>query len=397
MKSTLFQLYTKNGRTFESKKENGISHFLEHVTMNSTKNYPTPVALRDEIKKIGGFRNAYTSPESVYYPIRLMDKYFEKGCEYLFEISQNALINNEDIEKERQIISEEIGRSIDQPEGYMQNWLLTSLVFDDHNLGRHNLGTIENIQRFNQKDLQERYNQFYTSKNMILSICTSLSEKDILPTIKRYFNKIRIGDELEKKENLTKSQRDVIFENRKISQCHIGFSFETFGYNNPKELELILLSRVFGSILDDIVREKYGLAYTTNLSSRLFFNEGAIISDIATKKENILKVISGVYEALGAVNSNISDLYFEKAKNSYMSNNVFMEEKPEWYSNTIVMQALWNQKIITPDRRNILMEKVTKNHLYELSHQLLDKKRIKFAFLGDIDNELKSKIRKMLI
>jgi len=396
MKSTLFQLYTKNGRTFEDEKENGISHFIEHVTMKSTKNYPTSIALKDEIKKIGGYRNAFTNPESVYYVIRLMNKYFEKGLEALYEQSQNALINNSDIEKERHIISEEIGRSIDQPEDYMQRWLLPSLAFRDSSLGRHNLGTKENIQRFSQKELKERYGRFYTSKNMVLSVCTSLPRKDIIPLIEKYFKNIRIGDELEKKENVVEPQNNVIFEKRKISQFHVGFAFETSGYDNPKNLDLFLLTYVLADILHDIVRQKYGLTYTTNLNPRVFLNEGAITSDIATKKEKIAKVITGIYETLGMVNNNISDLYLEKARNSYMSNNLFMEEKPDWYSNNIVMQELWNQKIITPDEKNLLIEKITKNDLYALSHQVLDKKRIKFAFLGDIDEKLEKDIKSLL-
>ena len=129
--SVVIQIMVKVGSDFELENERGISHFLEHILFEGTAKRPTNQNISNEIEKIGGDFNAYTSNEKTCFYVKVLKKHFHTAVDVLADVLQNPLFKEEDIVKEKNVILKEIDMIHDEPK-YYQWILLQKTLFDEH-------------------------------------------------------------------------------------------------------------------------------------------------------------------------------------------------------------------------------------------------------------------------
>jgi predicted Zn-dependent peptidase len=396
LKSTWVQVNVRAGRAFETPETNGVSHFLEHVAFGGSQKYPDKEILRDEIRSLGGYLNARTGAEYTEFKIKIIDQYFEKACEILYEMTQRPLLSEVIINEERKIITEELHRSRDISNRYTTTWLLPSMVLKNEMLGLDTLGTETSLNKINQKLLKQYFSKFYNPRNMILMVCSSKNEKQLLPIINKHFGQAKDGEEQDKNLTNRKKLAKIKIEKKLLSQVHVGFGLLTPGYISPSKNEINIWSQVWRYIIYNLIREKHNLAYAPIFDWIRYENEGAILCNIGTSKEGVKKVIEDIFESIDLMKNNITDNFIQRGKNTFISNNLFLEERAERFGKYITLQKFYKKKITTLEEENKICKKMTKADFYKLSNKYLSESSLKFAFLGDINSKLEKEIRKML-
>ena len=180
MRSVVLGIWVKVGSRYEPLEKNGISHFLEHMFFKGTKKRSAK-DIAFEIDSLGGELNAFTSRETTTFYVKVLDDFLEKGLELLSDIFLNSTFPEEDIEKEKKIIKEEIKMVEDTPDDYIHD-LSNQTVWGRSGLGQSVLGRRETIKSFARNDLITHIKKYYGTKDMILSCAGNFDPDHSFPS-----------------------------------------------------------------------------------------------------------------------------------------------------------------------------------------------------------------------
>ncbi|PIR25511.1 MAG: hypothetical protein COX62_05040 [Deltaproteobacteria bacterium CG_4_10_14_0_2_um_filter_43_8] len=181
-----FQAVAKVGSAFETDAEAGIAHLIEHMMFKGTPTRPTGTIARD-IEAAGGDMNAYTSFDQTVYYMSMASRFAHKGLEILSDAMQHPLFDAEELEREKEVVLEEIKRERDNP-GHVASNLLFKTVFKKHTYGRPIIGFPETVKNFSQDDLFRFYKRWYTPHNMIFVVVGDFDSKKMLVDITKAFS-----------------------------------------------------------------------------------------------------------------------------------------------------------------------------------------------------------------
>ena len=162
------------GSRFENKKNNGIAHFFEHMAFKGSKKYPNALILSSMIEGLGGVFNAFTTKDHTGYWIKAPISYFETVIDVLADMIQNPLLLEEEIEREKGVIIEEINMYEDQPQ-YKVWELFEEMIFKNHPLGYPTTGYKETVSKFTRKTFLEYMKDLYKPNNTVLVVTGGLS------------------------------------------------------------------------------------------------------------------------------------------------------------------------------------------------------------------------------
>jgi predicted Zn-dependent peptidase len=156
------------GSIYETKSENGISHFLEHMIFKGTKKRSAEQIAQD-FEDIGGYFNAFTSRDKTMYYCKSLKEDFKTSMEILSDIVVNSTFDQIEADKERHVILQELANSIDTPDDIIHDYF-QELAFPNQPFGRSILGLKENIKKFSQQNLKEYFHKYYNGENMVIAV-----------------------------------------------------------------------------------------------------------------------------------------------------------------------------------------------------------------------------------
>ena len=274
--STSFLILVGAGSDWETKKNNGIFHFLEHLYFKGTKNYPTTKILMEAIDDLGGVFNAFTSCEYTGYYIKVLPEYSFSALEILSDIILNPLFPEEEIEKERNVIFEEINLHQDRPQELVVE-IGNRLTFGDQPAGWSILGTKETVAKIKKNDILKIVKEHYSSYNTLIVISGKVyKQKQLIDFIFKRFKNYNFQKPKPKqafKFPAKKYKEKIIFKD--VAEAHLFLGFPLSGIFKLKEkrIPLYLLTTILGgkasSRLWLKIREELGAAYYI----RTYFSE----------------------------------------------------------------------------------------------------------------------------
>lgn len=293
-------IMVQNGSRNESKDENGISHFIEHMFFKGTEKRSAKEIVQ-EIENIGGQINAYTSKETTCYYIKALNTHADLCLEVISDMLLNSKFDEEEIEKEKGVVIEEINMSQDNPEDVLDE-IHSEAIFGNNSLAYPILGTPDRIRSFNRKKIKDYIRTHYTPYNSVLSICGKFDEKELRKLIEEYFGGWS-------KDDIYKpTYEDIILKNdskyceKQIEQVHINLGLNGLPYANDKSYSLVLLNNIFGggasSILFQKVREELGLCYTIYSYMQPYLGVGTMNIYTGLSNKYCDKAISVINEQL---------------------------------------------------------------------------------------------------
>src|ERR1700676_5158971 len=160
------------GSREEQPHEIGISHFVEHMVFKGTKNRSAEEIPRS-IDSIGGGLDAFTAKEMVSYNTKVLDEHLPLAFDVLADLVRNPLFREDDIEKEKGVILEELKMEVDNPE-YLLHEIFSSNFWKDHPLGKLILGTKETVRNFDREKIRDYYHRYYSPSNILITAAGNL-------------------------------------------------------------------------------------------------------------------------------------------------------------------------------------------------------------------------------
>src|SRR5277367_1393941 len=185
VRSVSVGVYIGTGSREEQVADTGISHFIEHMVFKGTKNRSAEQIARS-VDSIGGGLDAFTSKELVSYNVKVLDEHLPEAFDVVADLVRNPLFHDEDIEKEKGVILEELKMEVDNPE-YLIHEIFSSNFWKGHPLGRPILGTKQTIRSFDRTKIEEYYKQFYGPSNILVTAAGNLSHQKLVKLVEEKF------------------------------------------------------------------------------------------------------------------------------------------------------------------------------------------------------------------
>ena len=286
------------GSRGEQPRTNGLSHYIEHMLFKGTTRRPSAPDISEAIEGAGGQLNAYTTRESTCYWNNMPFEELETGIDVTADMLQHSVIAQEEIDRERTVVQQELRRSHDNPAAWVGE-LLGNAVFGDQPVGWPVGGSLETVEEMQRDDFIEHMKSFYVASNSVLSVSGNIEHDRVVELAIKHFTALNDGvvPAMSPARHGLPEQR-VIIEERDIEQTNVLLSTQIFGRRDPDRYALDIMNTVLGrgmsSRLFKEVRERRGLAYSISSGASRLQDIGTLtISAGVTRddQEEALEVI----------------------------------------------------------------------------------------------------------
>lgn len=288
--SVTVQVTIKVGSNDEKDGIRGISHFIEHMLFEGTKNRKNAKEISNEIEALGGEFNAYTDNIRTCFYVKVPKQYFEKSVSILADIIINPLFQQESIEKERNVILKEINIFNDDPRHYQ--WILFhNSLFINHPAKYPAFGNEKDVKKIKRVDTLNYYKEYYNANNTILTVAGNV--KNCKSVIRRYFRNLNTGKNSKTQNSFepkTKNPKSII-EKRKLLNSYMVLGYKSVPRTHKDSYILDVVQALLGKgqsgLIFDAIRNKKGLAYEVGVHHEPSKDFGFFAIYLSTDKKNI--------------------------------------------------------------------------------------------------------------
>jgi len=219
VRSVSVGVWISTGSRRESAEQNGISHFIEHMLFKGTTRRSAEDIARS-VDSIGGNLDAFTAKELVCFNTKVLDQHLSLAFDVLADLVLHPLFRDEDIEKEKGVILEEIKMEADSPD-YLVHEIFSSNFWKDHPLGKPILGTRETVKRFDRGMIHSYYASMYGPGNMIVTAAGNLTHGRLVDLVREHFETLPPGQPLPP-DNVPSTHARIALRNKKaLEQVHM--------------------------------------------------------------------------------------------------------------------------------------------------------------------------------
>ncbi len=283
------------GSRDEKKNEHGLAHFIEHSVFKGTKKRKS-FHILSRIEGVGGELNAYTTKEETVLYSTFLSEYYERAAELLGDILLNSTYPQKELEREKEVVYEEINSYKDSPSELIFDEF-DELVFDGHPIARNILGTKANLKKFNRESILKFIENNYHTDQIVISSVGNYNFENLVHLLDRYF-----GETPEKfRNNTRRGFRNYKPEKRMIDkdtfQAHCVVGNIAYDIQHKKRIVMVLLNNILGgqamnSRLNLALRERRGMAYNVESSYSPYTDTGLFNVYFGTDKENLDKALA---------------------------------------------------------------------------------------------------------
>jgi len=375
------------GSRYESEKEAGLSHFIEHMMFKGTEKRPTTLDISETLDSIGGEFNAFTSSDKTAYYAKVDSKHLEVALDVVSDIFLNSKIENEEIEKEKGTVVQEINMIEDTPMVDVEI-VLGNLLYKENSLGRHVAGFKKTVSTFKRKDFIDYMSRFYVANDTVVCVAGNFNEKKVLELVKEYFFGMKKGfkPKYEKVvENQTKPELKL--KNKKTDQTHLLLGSRAYNYNHKDRFALSLLSIILGgnmsSRLFTEVREKRGLAYHVRTSVDAFEDCGYLATQAGVNHDKLEITIETILNEYRKITTEkVSKKELQNAKDFIKGKSVMGFESSDEVAMFFVDQEVKKRKIMTLSEIFKNIDKVTESDILRVAKDIFQNKKLNLAVIG---------------
>lgn len=379
-------IFVKIGGKNENEGEEGISHFIEHLLFKGTKTRSAK-DISEEIDNEGGIINAYTSAEKTVYYIQMTSNSLEKGIEILNDMFLNSTFTKENIDRERNVIIEEIKMYDDIPEEVVHEENLRFAITGVQ--GKSIAGTPETLKKIGREEIVKYFEDNYKPDNIIVSVAGNI---DIDAVIKKLDEGLgRLEDKSSRRVydgtmKINSGEKRIKKETNQVHLC-----VNTLGVSNSDDdrIAASVISNVLAgnmsSRLFQKIREERGLAYSV-YSYMSTFDEGGIFTVYAgTTHESYEEVIDIILKEMKDIKENgITEKELQKAKNQFLSMVTFGLESSKGKMTRMANSYLLYGYIKPIEEIIDEIEGVTLEKIQEVAKKMFNEKYISKTILGNI-------------
>jgi predicted Zn-dependent peptidase len=376
------------GSRYENEVQAGISHFIEHLLFKGTLKRATSKEISEAIEGVGGMLNGGTDKESTLYWSRVAQLHFPLALDVLSDILLHSRFEPQEIERERQVIIEEINMVRDSPSQQVQ-LLIDELLWPGHPLGRDIAGTKDTVSAITRDMMLDYLESQYQPDNTVVAIAGNIQHEEAVDAVSRAV------DGWSKREPHPgylpyKEQPNprLKIERRDTEQAHLCLSLPGLPLLDPRRFTLDLLNIVLGegmsSRLFTEIRDKLGLAYSIHSYVDYLLDSGAMTISAGVDPKNLAAAIDAILRELSRLKESIPESELIKAKELAKGRLLLRMEDTRSVSGWMGAQEILTGKVLTVDQVVSIVDGITAAQLNELAQQLIMGDRLRLAVVGPI-------------
>jgi len=384
------------GSKYEKDKIAGLSHFLEHMFFKGTDKRPDTKAISEYLDEVGGEYNAFTSKEYTGFYAKVAIEHVERAFDFISDILLNSKCREEDIEREKGVIIEEMNMYQDNPMAYVGE-KFEELLYKDQPAGRLIIGDKESVNSMRKANFEDYYKKHYLASNVVLCLAGDIKEDKFKNLSEKYFKGIKSGNVMEKEKVVEKqSSPAILLMNKKTDQTHFCLGFRAYDVFNKKKYALKILSTILGETMSSKlfleVREKLGLCYYIRSSVETYTDSGYFIVQAGVDNMKINKAIKAtINEFRKILDEGISNKDINKAKEYIRGKMMIGLETSDELASFLTNQKILKDEIKTEEELFKNIEKVTKNDIKKVATEVFSDKNLNLSIIGPHGNEDKFK------
>lgn len=389
VRSISFGIWVKNGSKNENSDNNGISHFIEHMLFKGTQKR-TAKQIAEEMDAVGGQINAYTTKEYTCYHTRVLDKHFDRAIDVMSDMFLNSKFDTADIQKECNVITEEISMYEDSPEELVHD-ALQEAIWKGSSLGLPILGTVESITTFTTEKLKKYFSENYHNDNTVISIAGNFKEKEILPKIEKYLGQWKSMVPYTAANTKTIYYPVLLNRKKDIEQVHLCIAFPGLERDHADKYVLTVFNTIFGggmsSLLFQKIREENGLTYSIYSYLSAYLDAGLFTIYAGMSPNQTEKVIGLVINEIRGLleEDKISEKLIKITKEQIISNFIIGTESTVNRMTSAGGSILLRGNIQSQEEIIENVEKVTKTDIDRLIHKIFDFSQMSISAVGKTD------------
>ena len=379
------------GSRYETDELAGSSHLFEHLLFKGTTRRPTPREISETIEGVGGMLNAYTDREATGYWCKIALPHYKDGLDVLLDMIRDPLFREEDIEKEKKVVFEEIRASHDSPEATV-DMMMDELLFPAQPLGRDIAGSVESVQDVSTESLKEYLRTQYVAGNTIISVAGALPHQQVVADVAELVDGFHDGKPAPMfpfVDNL--SGPSLRLQRRDTEQAHLSIGLHGIAANDDDRYALRLLSTIFGgsmsSRLFEEVREKRGLAYSIHAGPAHYKDAGSFQISSGVDPERATEAIKVIMEEVIRLRDGVTDDEFHKSKELTKGRILMRMEESRSVAGSIGSQELLLGEVKSVDDVITEYDAVEIDQLKAVANRLIDQHKLVLAVVGPFDSE----------
>ena len=374
VQSAALGIWIKAGAADENDDVSGVSHFIEHMMFKGTDKR-TAKQIASDVDKIGGMFNAFTGKEATCYYIKTLSSNIYKGAEILLDMLTGSKFDPEEMDKERQVIFEEIKMVKDSPDDDVYD-TISELVSSGNPLGRSILGTQESLAGITREKMLSYLNDKYARDSIVIAVSGNFDEEKILELFEGKLDKLKAEKVIEPFElKPYKASYDVKVKD--IEQTHICLAAPGVSLGDDMYYSFVLMNSIFGgsmsSRLFQNIREEKGLAYSV-CSMNAFSSYWGFFSIYAgVAHEKVKDTIEAIkYELDALKNKGVTSEELMMAKEQVKSSYIFGLENINSRMFSIGKNELLLGRVFKPEEVLESFDKVTLEDILKASEMIGD-------------------------
>ena len=379
---------TGTGSRYETERENGLAHFLEHMFFKGTKKRPSARAISEELDGVGAVYNALTAKERTAYYAKVSSRYLDQALDVISDIFLNSALPGKEIAKERGAIIQEIDMYEDMPMRTVDN-VFDALIFGEaHPLGRTILGPKENIRAFKRKDFAHYLKTHYTPANTVVCIAGAFSKDKVLGKIKKNFGGLTSQDRSLFVPFIGKQTAPrVSIKEKKTDQTQLMLGVPAYPYGHKDEFTLSVLATILGGGMSSRlfleVREKRGLAYSVHAWADKYPDTGYFVVQAGVEHAKLEKTVSTILNEFKKIKrEKVSAAELEKTKAYMKGTSTLALETSDALAVNAATSLINFGRVRTLEELFKGIDKVSAADIERVSQDLFQSNKLNLAIIG---------------
>ena len=386
MSSVSLGIFVGTGSRSELPPEQGVSHFIEHLMFKGTQKRSAR-DIAEMVDDVGGQLNAATDRENTCYYIKVLPEHLGLGMDILSDMLLHSKFAESDVEKERQVVLEEISLYEDSPDELIHDLHMNSL-WPGHALGRNILGTRETIGDMSRQTIVDYTMRHYVPDNVVIAAAGNLTHEQLVEQVRLYWDDVK-GAYPRLTDSAPVFATGRLLQEKDIEQIHICLGTPGVAHDSPEFYASHVLNTILGggvsSRLFQSIREEKGLAYSVCSYPSSFRDAGLLTIYTGVSPDNSLEVMEIIYSIIGDIQANgVRADEMQRAKEQLKAGLMFSLESSSSRMSRLGRAEISAREYLSPEKLAAKVDGVSLQQLFELSQPLYRRDSTCFTALGPI-------------
>lgn len=383
------------GSRYEPEKLSGVSHYIEHLMFKGTRKRKNTLVLTREIDRLGAEYNAFTSKEYTGYYIKIDSAFTETAIDILSDMLFHSLFDPKEMEREKGPIVEELRMYRDNPVMNIDN-VFEDLLYAGCPLGRDIGGTPEHVMGFERDEVLRYRDTYYGPGNMTIVIAGNIDSR-VNDWVSAYFGD---GKKRQTPPNRflparfgpDKKEKRIAIQYKKTDQVQLMLGFPGFSYLAKENPAVSVMNTILGGSMSSRlfiqIRERRGLAYMISSGDDHFRDTGHVYIRAGLEAKNVNKGIAVVKQEIQKlVTRGVTARELADAKTHIHGALTLSLEDSSVQANWYAKEALFDNRIRTPEEKLKDIDRVTKDAVQEVAKRIFHLDDMRVAIIGEVDKE----------